>query len=583
DSTLYDRRTWKIIAHGGNGYNVYMAHGGSNFEYNNDRENAASYDYGAAVGQTGDLRPIYYSFKRANWFARSFQDVLENSLDEQHNLPTVSDTVIKVTARKSPAGTIAFLDNPDTVAVKVEVKPPADVPVKTSAQLKLAAGEIMPVVRNYAIAPNIKLAWAPTRIYAVIPQGKTNTLVIYGDTGSVAKLYFSVDSAAFDPSAFKPIDGLLMFNTVVENKPSTYTFTVGKNIVKIIVVNSQLAAHTWFDEANNNIITGPDYLGDATSVSATIERSWQSKTPYHIWLFKPDPNVVELYHFQTDPHPQQLKLGLWQAKDASSPASPAFNDKTWLHTTEPQQMGADGDITAYAWYRTKIKVKTSGNYLLQLRKAPEGGAVFIDGIRVDTSERLPDTLHLQLKGGVTHTLALFTSHIGRNKLIFKVGEIDTLDRKGIWGRVTLQKADGKSPAVVVTNWHMQGGPCGSSAGDGCVIGFDKDVQGWSKLPAKSSREPQFYKATLNLDTKTYSNAIWRVITTSLSSGSVWVNGHNLGRYPEKIKINGMYIPGCWLKPGKNTVVIFDENGVLPVKVSIKAEAAASRDTQTLQF
>jgi beta-galactosidase len=31
DSTIYDRRTWKIIAHGGNGYNVYMAHGGSNF------------------------------------------------------------------------------------------------------------------------------------------------------------------------------------------------------------------------------------------------------------------------------------------------------------------------------------------------------------------------------------------------------------------------------------------------------------------------------------------------------------------------------------------------------------------------
>jgi beta-galactosidase len=31
DSAVYARRTWKIIAHGGNGYNYYMAHGGSNF------------------------------------------------------------------------------------------------------------------------------------------------------------------------------------------------------------------------------------------------------------------------------------------------------------------------------------------------------------------------------------------------------------------------------------------------------------------------------------------------------------------------------------------------------------------------
>ncbi|WP_205896239.1 beta-galactosidase, partial [Pseudomonas viridiflava] len=81
DAPVYDRRTWKIITHGGNGYNFYMAHGGSNFGYTNNDEDAAAYDYGAAVGQAGDLRPIYYTFKRAGYFARSFQDILENSTD----------------------------------------------------------------------------------------------------------------------------------------------------------------------------------------------------------------------------------------------------------------------------------------------------------------------------------------------------------------------------------------------------------------------------------------------------------------------------------------------------------------------
>lgn len=53
DADIYEHRTWEIIAHGGNGYNYYMAHGGSNFGYTNNDEDAASYDYGAAVGQGG--------------------------------------------------------------------------------------------------------------------------------------------------------------------------------------------------------------------------------------------------------------------------------------------------------------------------------------------------------------------------------------------------------------------------------------------------------------------------------------------------------------------------------------------------
>jgi len=584
DSTLYDRRTWKIIAHGGNGYNVYMAHGGSNFDYHNDRDNAASYDYGAAVGQTGDLRPIYYSFKRGNWFARSFQNVLENSLDEQHDLPTVSDTVIKVTACKSPAGTIAFLDNPDSVTVKFEVKPPADIPV-TSALLKLAAGEIMPVVQNYDLAPNIKLLWAPTRIYAVTAYHKTTRMLIYGEAGSKAQLYFSTDKGPvnFNQDVFKLKDGLLCFEATFKSTPTSYLFAVNGYLVRIVLVSNELTSRSWIDEINNNLIIGADYVADATANTAQIEHPWEAKKAFPVWLYKPNGSVSEVIKPFDNERPQQLKLGPWQVKNAALPASAVYNDKAWLKTTDPQQMGADGDITAYAWYRTKIKVKTSGHYLLFLRKAPEGGSVFLDGKRVDTSAIFPDTVHLQLTKGMPHSLAIFTSHIGRNKLIFKVGEIDTLDRKGVWGNVILKKADGKSPAVAVTNWRMQGGPCGYVKGDGCVPGFNDTAKPWAKLPAKSLRKPQFYRSILNLDAKTYSKAIWRVITTSLSSGSVWVNGHNLGRYPEKIKINGMYIPNCWLKPGKNTVVIFDENGVLPTKVAIKAEAAAGRDTQTLQF
>ena len=73
DYRTYTRGLWKILAYGGNGYNFYMLHGGTDFDTWNDDEVASNYDYGAAVGQTGDPRPVYYAFKRGSLFARSFR------------------------------------------------------------------------------------------------------------------------------------------------------------------------------------------------------------------------------------------------------------------------------------------------------------------------------------------------------------------------------------------------------------------------------------------------------------------------------------------------------------------------------
>ena len=40
-------------------------------------------------------------------------------------------------------------------------------------------------------------------------------------------------------------------------------------------------------------------------------------------------------------------------------------------------------------------------------------------------------------------------------------------------------------------------------------------------------------------------------------GVVWINGHNLGRYWSIGPTQTMYLPGCWLKPGANDVVVLD--------------------------
>ena len=58
---------------------------------------------------------------------------------------------------------------------------------------------------------------------------------------------------------------------------------------------------------------------------------------------------------------------------------------------------------------------------------------------------------------------------------------------------------------------------------------------------------------------------------------MWLNGHNLGRYPEKIKAPGLYLPECWLKEGENMLVVFDEEGAPITPVKLEVETAASRE------
>ena len=123
DTRKEDRATWKILAYGGNGYNYYMFHGGTNFAHWNSNEDASSYDYGAAIGQGGDLRPIYYRFKRAASFATSFAPILENSTNATDLLSKKPRPMltVAVTARHSPSGDALFLDNNTNSPVETQV------------------------------------------------------------------------------------------------------------------------------------------------------------------------------------------------------------------------------------------------------------------------------------------------------------------------------------------------------------------------------------------------------------------------------------------------------------------------------
>lgn len=701
DADTFGRRTWKIIAHGGGGYNYYMAHGGTNFGFTNNDEDAASYDYGAAVGQAGDLRPVYYQDKANALFARSFENILCNAADASSAYKNiVNDDSVNVYARHSQFGDIAFLDNHSKTKRSLQVNINSQkLPVNGSISLK--PGEIMPIVQNFQLAPGIKLDYAVTRILGLSVQGNVHTLVIYGDAGSNADLAFScrgtVRLLAGQSGLKQSANHVRLRPAFIKSAPVTYAFKSGSETVMIIAVDPLLANRTWFiqHDKKNYIITGPQYIGDfyvsGGHVKAGTESFWNRATASPAWLF--DGIAVKKAGTTNTAATSAatVTFNKWLTYDAGQAAWPGFDDSGWLRSKEALQMGADNDLSAYAWYRTDININSAGDYVLSVKEGGDKATIFIDGKRV-AAGAVPGNITIPQLSRGHHLLAVFTAHYGRNKLYNYYGAFKYKDAKGLSGIVLLQK----SKTAFINNWKMAvsnsaavipsfDNAAGYKAGDDAfnkkagyrwlraglpeqpslipneiyienssdnealyindkrvslpddgsrgfyvplngllnaqgkntitilVENKDEDHKGglnspvevifknrddielagwtmkggtddpekisqWQPLPAATVYDrPRFYSNEFELPaTSAAQHPVWRVSFKGLSQGSVWVNGHNLGRYPEKVPVNSMYIPECWLSK-KNKIIIYDEDGKRPDAVTIEPEKASSRN------
>lgn len=239
---------------------------------------------------------------------------------------------------------------------------------------------------------------------------------------------------------------------------------------------------------------------------------------------------------------------------------PTYDDSSWKQSKNPLQMGADGDNNAFAWYRTTINISTPGTGTLHLN-GRDGLEVFVNGNRTDYHNGSASANLLSGK----KTVAVFIWHNGRNKGFDYLGSLSNYDSKGLIGPVTLDFAGNEIP---VTGWRM----CG---------GLNDDLANTSKWqePGISNGMPVFYHATFTTKPTgaTGAHPVLRVTFAGLKRGTMWVNGHNLGQYPEKIPVNGLYIPECWLKKGQNDLVVFDAEGATPDQMQLEVEKAASRE------
>lgn len=186
-------------------------------------------------------------------------------------------------------------------------------------------------------------------------------------------------------------------------------------------------------------------------------------------------------------------------------------------------------------YRTQLSACETSQ-LLTLTEAHDWTQVFVDGKRIATLSRMKGERQVQLppvaEGAVLDILVEAMGRMNFGKGIY--------DWKGITEKV--ERTIG-AETELLKNWTVYSIP------------VDYDFGKQKKYQTRSVQKdvPAYFKGTFTLDKVGDTFLDMR----SWSKGLVWVNGHAIGRYWEIGPQQTLYVPGCWLKKGKNEIIVFD--------------------------
>ena len=188
---------------------------------------------------------------------------------------------------------------------------------------------------------------------------------------------------------------------------------------------------------------------------------------------------------------------------------------------------AYGDIL----YRKRIATDVSGE--LHVDGLHDYALVYINGKRAGTLDRRLKQDHLSLKLARGDTLDLLVQNDGR----INFGEKLLAERKGILGGVSLQ---GKA----LQDWQIYSLPFTNS-----------DSLPYAHGPC--THAPCFYRGSFNAKVSGSAAADTFLDTAGLGKGFVWLNGHPLGRTWSIGPQRTLYVPGVWIKPSGNQLIVLD--------------------------
>jgi beta-galactosidase len=188
---------------------------------------------------------------------------------------------------------------------------------------------------------------------------------------------------------------------------------------------------------------------------------------------------------------------------------------------------AYGDIL----YRKRVEADAKGQ--LRIDGLHDYVQVYVNGKRIGTLDRRlkQDRLPIKLTRG--DTLDLLVENSGRINFSEKLVN----ERKGILGDVSLH-------GHALLDWQIYSLPFTDSAS-------------LNYQPGPCRHAPCLYRGAFDAPISGDASADTFLDTAGLAKGFVWLNGHPLGRTWKIGPQRTLYVPGAWLKPKDNQLVILD--------------------------
>jgi beta-galactosidase len=193
----------------------------------------------------------------------------------------------------------------------------------------------------------------------------------------------------------------------------------------------------------------------------------------------------------------------------------------------------------YVWYSKKFTQPISGK--LELKGLRDYAIVYVNGKKVAELNRYYKKYDCDIDIPFNATLDIVVENMGRINYGSQINE----NNKGIISPVII------NGETITGNWEMYKLPMNT-----------EPKLAKNKNTGKINR-PTLYQGSFNL-TKTGDTFL---DMRDWGKGIVFVNGINIGRYWSVGPQQTLYLPGCWLKKGENTILIFEQkNNVLQNRV-----------------
>jgi len=202
----------------------------------------------------------------------------------------------------------------------------------------------------------------------------------------------------------------------------------------------------------------------------------------------------------------------------------------------PRHMEAYDQGQGCILYRTTLPAGPAGK--IQAKQAGDFAWVFVDGKPAGVMDRRTRSFSVEIPARTAPAqLDILVEAMGHANFGHEIH-----DRKGLIAPVEFV-ADG-APEAVLQDWSVY------------PLKLDAPMlTGLKWKPGKTSG-PAFWRGTFQV-TKPADTFL---DTSTWGKGVLWVNGHCLGRFWNIGPTQTMYLPGPWLKAGKNEVVVLDLTG-----------------------